>query len=222
MTLKKTRGRPAKTSREDIINAACAQLKTAPFEELSLSALARSLGLSPMALYRYFNDKNELQQAIAERLMASVALELIDGDTWQQRLQSWATGLREEFFKNPQLMQYMGWRGHIASAWIKQLIQLANLLKDAGVSETQLPMALKWISSSVIGLIMISVIRQRQDVRFDESDLPSDAQIAAQVIPNLRNNSISDEAVFEHHVQQLIRCLEQDMMAATTGAATLT
>jgi len=215
MTLKKTRGRPSKTSREDILEAACAQLKVSPFDELSLSALARSLGLSPMALYRYFGDKNELQQAIAERLMASITLEFVPGNTWQQHLQAWATGLREEFQKNPQLMQYMGWHGHIASAWIKQLMRLATMLHDAGIAETQLPMALKWISTSVIGLILVSIMRQRKNVLLDESDLPNDSTLATPPMPSLRSDvtNISEEELFEYHVQQLINCLEKDMVS---------
>jgi len=224
MTPKKPRGRPAKTSREDIIDAACVQLNAHPFEELSLSALARSLGLTPMALYRYFGDKNALQQAIAERLLATVAFDVIDGDTWQQGLQRWATGLRDEFCKNPQLFQYMGWRGHVATAWVQQLIGLSNMLRAAGVVDEQLPMALKWMGSSITGLITITIIRQRQKTLLDEGNFPSDAQLAAQVMPHLQNDltTISDEALFNHHVQQIIRCLEQDIARTRAGASTLT
>lgn len=213
MTSKKPRGRPAKTSREEILDAACEQLKTNPFDELSLSALARSMGLTPMALYRYFTDKNDLQQAIAERLMSSIALESVEGDSWQQQLYRWAMGLFTAFCTRPQLIQYMGWQGHIASAWIKKIARLAKVLKDAGVAEAQLPITLKWISSSVVGLIVIAVMRQRENVSLDESDLPSDDRLASELMPGLRADValITEEALFEHHVRRLIDSIEQEL-----------
>lgn len=209
--IKRSRGRPARTSREDILEAACTQLKSAPFEELSLSALARSMGLTPMALYRYFDDKNDLQQAIAERLMQLIVLDLPDGESWQRRLHAWASGMREAFCANPQVMSYIGWQGHIASAWIKLLARLAKILQDAGIPPAEQPMMLKWVSSSIIGFIVITIGRQQDQVALDENDMPHDDSFTMTIMQGLGHElrAIDDNAVFEYNIEQIIRRIEQ-------------
>jgi len=208
--VKSSRGRPAKTSREDILDAACAQLKENPFEELSLSALARSMSLTPMALYRYFDDKNDLQQAIAERLMKTFVIDLDGCTDSQMKLRRWAMGLWHGFHDNPQLIHYMGWRGHIAGAWISQIAMLAGVLKEAGLAGADLAMAMKWISFSVIGIIHIAVIRTHRQVQLESTDImPNDALAAANFTPILAELAgIDEQALFEHHVAQIIARLE--------------
>lgn len=51
--------------RAELLNTAIAQLDEQGAEELSLRALARSLGVSQTAPYRHFADKNELLAAMA-------------------------------------------------------------------------------------------------------------------------------------------------------------
>lgn len=51
--------------RETVLALALAALETAPPEELSLRALARQAGVSSMALYRHFADREALLAALA-------------------------------------------------------------------------------------------------------------------------------------------------------------
>ena len=63
--------------RQGFIDAACAQLRRASADQLSLRALARDLGVSQTAAYRHFDSKNALFAAIAtqgfEMLTAALA-----------------------------------------------------------------------------------------------------------------------------------------------------
>ena len=59
------RGRPPRASREQIVDAAVALLRESPDEPLTMARVAKAVGLTPMALYRHFKDRDELSpQAI--------------------------------------------------------------------------------------------------------------------------------------------------------------
>lgn len=53
--------------RAELLDSAVEQLRTSTAEELSLRALARSIGVSQTAPYRHFADKGELLAAMATR-----------------------------------------------------------------------------------------------------------------------------------------------------------
>lgn len=216
--MKGARGRPARTSREDILDAACAQLKAKPFEALSLSALARSMTLTPMALYRYFTDKNDLQQAIAERLMTVIVIDFEDCTDWQTKLRHWTRGLWRGFEENPQLIHYLGWQGHIASAWIRQIALLVDVLQEAGFTSRDLALASKWVSVSVVGIIQVSMGRVHQQVQLETADIMQSNAPTANVIAHMADDlaTISDEALFEHHLTHMIAGLES-MLAASAS-----
>lgn len=63
-------GRPSKkegmTVREDLVLAGAELLKTKALEEISLRAVARKAGVSHVAMYHHFENKNALFAAIAE------------------------------------------------------------------------------------------------------------------------------------------------------------
>jgi TetR/AcrR family tetracycline transcriptional repressor len=220
--VKSSRGRPAKTSREDILDAACAQLAQNPFDELSLSALARSMSLTPMALYRYFDDKDQLLQAIAERLMATIVVDFADCTSWQMKVQRWAVTMWHVFHEHPHLIRYMGWRGHVAGAWIKQVALLANVLREAGLESKNLAMALKWTTFSVIGVIHTAVMRSQRQVELTASDIFLDDALAIGVVAPIVDDltQISERDVFDYHIAQLIVTLESVLAAVAVRAAT--
>ena len=53
--------------RAELLDAAIEQLRSSSVEDLSLRALARSVGVSQTAPYRHFADKGELLAAMATR-----------------------------------------------------------------------------------------------------------------------------------------------------------
>jgi AcrR family transcriptional regulator len=81
--------------RAELLDAAIAQLDESPAEQLSLRAIARSLGVSQTAPYRHFCDKEALLAAMATRgyrQLLSCLQEALEsaGDTAAQRLRALA------------------------------------------------------------------------------------------------------------------------------------
>ncbi len=60
-------------TREEILQAAREVFADTGAVDFSLSEIARRLGFTPAALYRYFDNKDGLIKALAERAMASLA-----------------------------------------------------------------------------------------------------------------------------------------------------
>jgi AcrR family transcriptional regulator len=60
-------------TREEILDAAREVFAESGALDFSLSEIARRLGFTPAALYRYFDSRDDLIKALAERAMASLA-----------------------------------------------------------------------------------------------------------------------------------------------------
>src|SRR5260221_8286544 len=56
------RGRPSRLSREQIIVAAAELVAREPGTSLTIKRVAEAVGAAPMALYRYFPDRDDLLQ----------------------------------------------------------------------------------------------------------------------------------------------------------------
>src|SRR3954470_8344091 len=89
-----TRGRPRanepKLSRDQILDAALALLAEAGLGALTMRALARRLGIDPMALYHYFADKEALLGAAADRSFAALRPRMPRTGDWRARLRALA------------------------------------------------------------------------------------------------------------------------------------
>jgi AcrR family transcriptional regulator len=83
---RRRRGRPAKLSREAIVDAALALLDREGADALTMRRLGATLGVEAMSLYRHVRDRAELLAAIAERLAGEIGRRPHDED--------WADGMR--------------------------------------------------------------------------------------------------------------------------------
>ena len=59
------RGRPPRVTREQIVLAATAVLREEPDGQLTMARVAERVGVSPMALYRHFKDRDELVDEVS-------------------------------------------------------------------------------------------------------------------------------------------------------------
>lgn len=98
--------------RAELLDAAILQLRDTGIEDLSLRALARSLGVSQTAPYRHFADKNELLAAMATRGYRDLldALRSAREDTRgcpRAQLMAFAHAYVDYAANNPQLFKLM-------------------------------------------------------------------------------------------------------------------
>ncbi len=98
--------------RAELLDTAIEQLRKSGVEDLSLRALARTLGVSQTAPYRHFADKNDLLAAMAtdgyrNLLQALRQASKITNDCPREQLIAFAHAYVDYAAKNPQLFKLM-------------------------------------------------------------------------------------------------------------------
>lgn len=113
-----TRGRPRanapKLSRDQILDATLALLAETGLGALSMRALARRLGIDPMAVYHYFADKNALLGAAAERSFAALRPRKASGD-WRAKLRALARAYLRTLYRSRELLLFVTEAGRISA-----------------------------------------------------------------------------------------------------------
>ncbi|WP_167132750.1 TetR/AcrR family transcriptional regulator [Paramicrobacterium chengjingii] len=78
------RGRPARITRDEIVDAAATRLREGGDTALTMKAIATDLGVSTMALYRHVRNRDELIVAVLDREVATLDMPAPVGDAQTQ------------------------------------------------------------------------------------------------------------------------------------------
>jgi TetR/AcrR family transcriptional regulator, tetracycline repressor protein len=120
-------------TRDRIVDAALELIDDAGTEALSMPKLARHLGVGVMSLYTHVDNKDDLLDAIVERVL--VSLPRPTGDGWEERIRSHFAALRTAFLAHPGLGTVFATK-NVATAAVLDLLE-TNLaeLTDAGIPD---------------------------------------------------------------------------------------
>ncbi|WP_248964206.1 TetR family transcriptional regulator [Sphaerisporangium perillae] len=75
-----------KLTRETVVEHALTLANDDGVGAVTIRRLAGSLGVTPMALYWHFKNKEELMSALAEHVLSRVTADVSPGDLWHRRL----------------------------------------------------------------------------------------------------------------------------------------
>lgn len=100
-----SRGPRRGLSVSDVVAAAIRVADAEGLEALSMARVARELGFTTMSLYRYVASKEELLQLMWNDSAQGSQDLVLDGDTWRERLRSWAVTQRELISQHPWITQ---------------------------------------------------------------------------------------------------------------------
>ncbi len=90
----------ARLDRQQVVSAAIALADDAGLDAVSLRRVAHRLGVTPMALYRHVASKDDLLDAIADRLYGELDLPA-PGEPWWDALAGLARSTRELLLARP-------------------------------------------------------------------------------------------------------------------------
>ena len=114
-----TRGRPRanepKLSRDQILDAALGLIAEVGFGGLTMRALARRLGIDPMAVYHYFADKDALLDAAADRSFASLRPRMPAAPDWKSRLRALARAYLRTLYRSRELLLLVTETGRVST-----------------------------------------------------------------------------------------------------------
>ncbi len=202
------RGRPPRASREQIVDAAVALLRAAPDEPLTMAKVANAVGLSPMALYRHFTDRDELMDEVVGRILMERNAAIPREGPWQDQLRAWVLGGLDHLVPCAQVVQVVLAGG--SSRWVHDAATLVRILEQAGYEDDQLAEMQVWIALSFGGYVMAESSRRQgpnaPEVYAALAHLdPDDAERLAVLMPRIDR---AFDQMHERFADRLIQTVE--------------
>ena len=202
------RGRPPRATPEQIVDAAVTLVLTEPDEPLTMARVANAVGLTPMALYRHFRDRDELMDEVVGRILLERNAAIPRQGPWQDQLRAWVLGGLEYLVPCAQIVQVVFAGG--SSRWLHDAATLARILEQAGFLDDELADLQVWIALSVGGYVMAEASR-RKGPNMSETYAalahlaPDDADRMARLIPKIER---AFDQMHERFADRLIQTVE--------------
>jgi AcrR family transcriptional regulator len=130
------RGRPARLSREALVDAAEAIVAREGIDSLTMRRLADELGSSPMALYRHVRDKDELLLLLLERRAAELPAPALPDDP-RERLVTLFVLLYEGLSRSPWIVEVLAKGDLVAPSVLPVIDRILEAFVAAGLSPEQ-------------------------------------------------------------------------------------
>ena len=100
-----SRGPRAELDVDRIVDAAVEIARAEGLEAVSMARVAAALGFTTMSLYRHVANKDDLLQLMWNASARGIEDVVLDGDTWRDRLRSWALVQRRMIGQNEWIVQ---------------------------------------------------------------------------------------------------------------------
>jgi len=148
-------GRPPRLSREDIITTSLQLLDEGSLEEFTLAKVAQRLDTVSMALYNYFDSREALLCAVADRICLDFRMPRARvGEPWQKRLRTWLNAVRKLAERHPIILRISGVDGQTTAGWLRVTLTVSRTLHAQGMRGEQLALNSYLFCSQAIALIM--------------------------------------------------------------------
>ena len=143
-------GRVAQISRAAVLAAALRLADEQGLAAVTMHAVARSLGVTPMALYRHVADKDALLDGLVELLLTEYPRPVAEG-RWDERLVALADGIRATARRHPAVFPLLLTRPAVtpAARMARDTVQAA--LREGGLPDPEAARAERLISTAVLG-----------------------------------------------------------------------
>lgn len=160
----RSRGRvPRNTlSREAIVEAALTLIDKDGLDAVTMPKVAQKLGVGTMSLYRHVADKDDLVEAVADRVMRGIQVPDGAPDDWEGRVVGYLLALRDAAIAHPALSRILADRGLTVGPVFDQLEELHGILACAGFSDTDAVRTFYTLLTYVFGFVIWELPRTHQ------------------------------------------------------------
>jgi AcrR family transcriptional regulator len=169
-------------SREQVIRAAVKTVRSRGYEELTIRGLAADMGVAPMSLYRHVRDKDDLLDAVVDRLLARVWRPRASPEDWQAWVAEAADRLRNFLVSQPAALHVYLRHPVVSPAAIARYEAMIAVLRRSGADERGIVTAFAAIHTHTIGFAALQASRAREALDRPPSDAFS-VQLAAFTTP---------------------------------------
>jgi AcrR family transcriptional regulator len=156
-----TRDRPAKAplSEDVVVDAALAILQSDGLDAVTMRRVAAALDTGPASLYVYVAGREGLLQAMLDRVVATVELEVPDPSRWRAQLHSLLARVRQALAAHPGIAAMTLADPPTTAAVLRLVENLLGLLLAGGLS----PQDAAWASD--IFVLLATAAAREDDVR---------------------------------------------------------
>ena len=156
-----TRDRPAKAplSEDVVVDAALAILQSDGLEAVTMRRVAAALDTGPASLYVYVAGREGLLQAMLDRVVATVELEVPDPSRWRAQLHSLLVRVRQALAAHPGIAAMTLADPPTTAAVLRLVENLLGLLLAGGLSSQDAA----WASD--IFVLLATAAAREDDVR---------------------------------------------------------
>jgi AcrR family transcriptional regulator len=124
-------------SRERIVDCAIALAEAEGLEAVTIRRLAQDQGVTPMALYWHFKDKDLLLEGIVERLLSEVELPAASAKPWHEQLRDVLAALLDVLRAYPGVADLVKARVMVSESGLLIAEHTLGLLRSAGFNAEQ-------------------------------------------------------------------------------------
>ncbi|MFJ4920350.1 TetR/AcrR family transcriptional regulator [Streptomyces sp. NPDC088725] len=154
------RGRPRKgvgtLTRDVIVRAALSVIDGEGIEAVSMRTVARSLGVDAKSLYNYVDGKDDLLDAVAEQILAGVALPEPTGSL-DTDLRAIGRTFRANTLAHPRAGTLVLTRQLASRAGLQPVARVLSVLRAAGCGPEESVHLLRTLLASVVGTLLREV-----------------------------------------------------------------
>ncbi|GLX95494.1 TetR family transcriptional regulator [Herbidospora sp. NBRC 101105] len=145
---------PEKLSRESVVERAIDLIDAEGLEAVTVRRLAQLLGVTPMALYWHFKNKDELLAGVADHLLAQILAEVTDEPAWHVQVRGVVERLVTLLDRHPALATLLHTVDkHRVDSFNVATNMALDLLRRGGFTVQEGFLVSSYLLSGVIGLV---------------------------------------------------------------------
>ncbi|MQY02054.1 TetR/AcrR family transcriptional regulator C-terminal domain-containing protein [Actinomadura macrotermitis] len=199
--------RPRSLTQSQIAAAALAVVDDDGLAALSMRAVAKRLGTSTMALYRYVQDRHELEGLIVELVFAGVDPVPPAAGTWQERVAEMARRVRAAIGAHPEAVPLTMIHRHSSPGLLRWSEGVLEILAGAGVTGAARVVALRTLTAQIIGAVQLERLGPLAGRGTDAIAALSPQEFPLMAETAREARSVGDDRVFERGLAALLRGL---------------
>jgi AcrR family transcriptional regulator len=158
-----------------------------------MRALAEKLGCGPMSLYSHVRDKAELLEAVGALALERMDVEIRDGGTWTEQLESWMHSLEQRLLEHPELGELIARQQNDSPALLRAIRAPIRVLLEQGFDRPAAVRAAQGMLWVAIGFFFIGSL----PLRYPRDDSPAD-QLAAALAKTPEAERAEAELILPH------------------------
>jgi AcrR family transcriptional regulator len=122
---------------------------------LSMRAVASELGLSTMALYRYVDDRDQLELLVVEAILGAVDTSRPPDPAWTDQIKTLVDRVRNQVESHPAAVPLLLRQRHRAMGSLRWSETVAEILHEAGFDDARRVVALRGLLSYIVGALQL-------------------------------------------------------------------